>query len=83
LAGSFLVGNYVKGEEFFGFVDADIDRWRVGGGGRAFVRLGYQAQERWSFGVEGSYAYGWIDFGHDIGGDIQQGHLGLFAAYKF
>jgi hypothetical protein len=82
-AATFLVGNYVKGEEFLGYVDEDIDRWRVGGGGRAFVRLGYNGWDRWSVGLEGSYAYGWLDFGDDVGGDIQQAYLGIFAAYRF
>jgi hypothetical protein len=82
LAGMFIVGNFSKGEEAFGFVDSDIDEWRVGGGGRAFLRLGYHGWDQWSIGVEGSYAYGWLDFGHDVGGDIQQAYLGAFAAYR-
>jgi hypothetical protein len=82
LAGVFMVGNYTKGQEFFWFVDEDVNQWRVGGGGKAFLRLAY-TQERWSIGAEGSYGYGWLDFGHDIGGDIQQAYLGLFYARKF
>lgn len=82
IAGVFIIGNYVRGEEVFGFVDEDIDRWRVGGGGRLFLRGAYR-RERWAFGLEGSYAYGWLDFGDDIGGDIQQGYLGVFFARQF
>jgi hypothetical protein len=82
IAGVFTIGNYIRGEEVFGFVDDDIDRWRVGGGGRLFLRGGY-FRERYSFGIEGSYSYGWLDFGDDIGGDIQQGYLGLFYAQRF
>jgi hypothetical protein len=82
LAGVFMVGNYTKGQEVFWFVDEDRNDWRVGGGGKAFLRLAY-TQEQWSIGAEGSYGYGWLDFGHDIGGDIQQAYLGLFYARKF
>ena len=82
IAGTFILGNYVRGEEVFGFIDEDVDRWRVGGGGRLFLRGGYH-RGRWGFGVEGSYGYGWLDFGDDIGGDIQQGYLGFFFARRF
>ena len=83
LAASFFVGNYVKGEEVIGYVDTDIDRWNVGGGGRAFLRLAYRPEPRFAIGLEGSYSFGWIDFGDDIGGDIQQGYLGFYIAHKF
>ena len=82
VGGTFMLGNYVRGEEFFGFVDEDLDRWAAGGGGRIFLRGAYR-RERWSVGVEGSYGYGWLHFGDDIGGDIQQGYLGLFYARRF
>ena len=82
VAGVFMIGNYTTGQEFFWFVDEDENEWRVGGGGKAFLRFAY-TRERWSIGVEGAYAYGWLDFGHDIGGDIQQGYFGLFYARKF
>src|SRR5688500_16779258 len=81
-AASALVGNFVRGEEFFGFVDEDIDRWDVGAAGRIFLR-GAFTRGRWSWGLEGSYSFGWLSFGDDIGGDIQQGHLGFFAARSF
>lgn len=81
IAGTFIVGNYIKGEEIWGYVDKEIDRWRVGGGGRLILRGAYR-RDRWSFGIEGSYGYGWLDFGDDIGGDIQQGYLGLFYARR-
>lgn len=82
LAAVGIVGNFIRGEEFFGFVDEDIDRWRVGGAGRAYVRLAYR-KGRSAWGVEGSYSYGWLDFGDDIGGDIQRGHLTFFYARSF
>ena len=82
VAGVFMIGNYTTGQEFFWFVDEDENEWRVGGGGKAFLRFAY-TQERWSIGAEGSYGYGWLDFGHEIGGDIQQGYFGLFYARKF
>lgn len=82
VAGVFVLGNYVRGEEFFGFIDEDIDRWAAGGGGRLFLRAAYR-RERWSVGLEGSYGYGWLHFGDDIGGDIQQGYLGIFYARRF
>jgi hypothetical protein len=82
IAGVFMLGNYVKGQEFFWFVDEDVNEWRVGGGGKLFLRLAYTT-DRWSVGAEGSYGYGWLDFGHDIGGDIQQGYFGFFYAHKF
>jgi hypothetical protein len=82
IAGVFTVGNYLRGEEVLGSVDVDTNRWRVGGGGRLFLRGAYH-RERYSFGIEGSYSYGWLDFGDDIGGDIQQGYLGLFYAQRF
>jgi hypothetical protein len=79
---SAIVGNYVRGEEVFGFVDEDIDRWRLGAAGRLFVRLAWR-RGRSAWGIEGSYSYGWIDFGDDIGGDIQRGHLTFFYARSF
>ena len=82
LAGVFMIGNYTQGQEWFYLVDEDENEWRVGGGGKAFLRLAY-AKERWSMGAEGFYGYGWLDFGNDIGGDIQQGYLGFFFAHKF
>ena len=82
VAGVFVLGNYVRGEEFWGFVDEDVDRWAAGGGGRLFVRGAFH-RERWSVGLEGSYGYGWLHFGDDIGGDIQRGHLGFFFARSF
>ena len=82
IAGTFIVGNYRVGEEFFGFVDEDRDRWNVGGGGRLLLRGAYHRDE-WSVGIEGSYSYGWLDFSDDIGGDIQQGYLGFFYAHRF
>ena len=82
LAGVFMIGDYTTGEEFFGFVDQHENRWNVGGGGKAFLRLAYQA-ERWGLGVEGAYGYGWLDFGDDIGGDIQQAYFGLFYSHRF
>ena len=81
-AASALIGNFVRGEEFFGFVDEDIDRWDVGAAGRIFLR-GAVTRGRWSYGLEGSYSFGWLSFGDDIGGDIQQGHLGFFVARSF
>ena len=82
IAGVFTLGNFRRGEEVWGFVDEDLDRWSPGGGGRVFLRGAYR-RERWSVGVEGSYAYGWLHFGDDIGGDIQQGHVGVFYARQF
>ena len=82
LAGVFMIGNYTTGQEFFWFVDQDENRWNVGGGGKAFLRLAY-TKDRWAVGAEGSYSYGWLDFGDDIGGDIQQAYLGLFFSHKF
>ena len=82
ISGVFIVGNYLRGEEVFGFVDEDLNRWRVGGGGRLFLRGAYH-RDNWSAGIEGSYAYGWLDFSDDIGGDIQQGYLGVFYAHRF
>jgi hypothetical protein len=82
IAGVFIVGNYRLGEEVFGFVDEDLDRWNVGGGGRLFLRGAY-VRERMAFGIEGSYGYGWLDFGDDIGGDIQQAYLGFFFSHQF
>ena len=87
IAGQFMIGNFWAGERtWWGGLwwDADEDEniWRVGGGGRIFLRAAYQ-QERWSAGVEGSYSYGWLDFGDDIGGDIQQGYIGVFFAHSF
>ena len=82
VAGTLIVGNFRTGEDFVGFIDEDENRWRVGGGGRLILRGAYH-RERWAFGVEGSYAYGWLDFGDDIGGDIQQGYIGLFYAHRF
>ena len=82
VAGTFIAGNFRAGEEFFGFIDEDVNRWRVGGGGRLLLRGAYH-RERWAFGVEGSYSYGWLDFGDDIGGDIQQGYFGVFYAHRF
>ena len=78
----FVIGNYVQGDEFLGFVGTDGSWWSVGGGGRAFVRLGYRASQQSTFGPEGSYSYGWLDFGDDIGGDIQQAYLGVFIAVR-
>jgi hypothetical protein len=82
LAATGTIGHYVRGEEFFGIVDEDIDRWRLGGGGRMFVRVAYR-NGRSAWGLEGSYSYGWLDFGDDIGGDIQRGHLTFFYARSF
>jgi hypothetical protein len=82
IAGTFMVGNYTRGEQFWGFRDEDLDRWRVGGSGRLMLRGAYR-RETWSLGLEGSYSYGWLDFGDDIGGDIQQGYLGVFYAHRF
>jgi hypothetical protein len=82
IAGTFIVGNYTRGQEVFGFVDEDLDRWRVGGGGRLLLRGAYR-RETWSLGLEGSYSYGWLDFDDDIGGEIQQGYLGVFYAHRF
>ena len=82
IAGTVMLGNYIRGEEFWGFVDEDLDRWRVGGGGRLFLRGAY-SRGRWHFGLEGSYSYGYLDFSDDIGGDIQQGYLGVFFARRF
>ena len=82
LAGVFMVGNYTTGQDFVWFVDQDENRWNVGGGGKAFLRLAYQ-RERWGLGVQGSYGYGWLDFGDDIGGDIQQGSIGVFYSHRF
>ena len=79
---SLLGGNFVRGEEFFGFVDEDIDRWSLGAAGRIFLR-GAFVRGRWSFGLEGSYSFGWLHFGDDIGGDIQRGHLGFYVARAF
>ena len=81
IAGVFIAGNYRRGEEVFGYVDEDLDRWRVGAGGRLFLRGAY-VRGRHSYGLEGSYSYGWLDFGDDVGGDIQQGYLGFFYAYR-
>ena len=81
VAGTLMVGNYLRGEEFWGFVDEDMDRWNVGGGGRLFLRGAY-VRNRWHFGLEGSYSYGWLNFGDDIGGDIQQAYLGFFFAHQ-
>ena len=82
LGASGIVGNYVRGEEFFGFVDEDVDRWRLGAAGRVFLRVAYR-RGRNAWGLEGSYSYGWLDFGDDIGGDIQRGHLAFFFARSF
>ena len=82
IAGTFIVGNYTRGEQVWGFVDEDLDRWRVGGGGRLLLRGAYR-RETWSVGLEGSYGYGWLDFDDDIGGEIQQGYLGVFYAHRF
>lgn len=82
IAGVFTLGNFRRGEEFWGFVDEDLDRWSPGGGGRLFLRAAYRRDSS-SFGIEGSYGYGWLHFGDDIGGDIQQGHLGIFYAQRY
>ena len=82
VAGVFMIGNYTKGQEWFWFIDEDENEWRVGGGGKMFLRLAY-ARDRWAIGAEGFYGYGWLDFGQDVGGDIQQGYLGFFYAHKF
>ena len=82
VAGQFIVGNYLRGEQSWWDFDEEVDIWRVGGGGRLFLRGAYQ-HDRWSLGIEGSYSYGWLDFGHDIGGDIQTGYLGVFFAHSF
>jgi hypothetical protein len=84
IAGQFIVGNYWAGEEdWWGWdVDEEQDIWRVGGGARVFLRGAYQFR-RWALGIEGAYSYGWLDFGHDIGGDTQQGYLGVFFAHSF
>ena len=82
VAGVFMLGNFRRGEEFWGFVDEDLDRWSPGAGGRLFLRAAYRRDEA-SFGVEGSYGYGWLHFGDDIGGDIQQGYLGIFYAQRY
>ena len=82
IAGQFILGNYWRGEESWWDVDEDEDIWRVGGGARLFLRGAYQ-WDRWFIGVEGSYSYGWLDFGHDIGGDIQQGFIGVFFGRTF
>jgi hypothetical protein len=82
IAGVFMIGNYTTGQDFFWFVDQDVNDWRVGGGGKAFLRFAY-TKDRWSIGAEGSYGYGWLDFGHDIGGDIQQAYFGVFYAQRF
>jgi hypothetical protein len=81
VAGVFIAGNYRRGEEVFGFVDEDLNRWRVGGGARLFLRAAC-TRGRSSYGVEGSYSYGWLDFGDDLGGDIQQACLAFFYAYR-
>lgn len=81
IAGVFLVGNYRRGEEAFGIIDEEFSHWRVGGGGRLFLRGAY-TRGRSSYGIEGSYSYGWLDFGDDVGGDIQQGYLGFFYAFR-
>ena len=86
IAGQFIVGNYWTGEEsrwgWWSDVDEEDDIWRVGGGARLFLRGAYQFR-RWALGIEGAYSYGWLDFGHDVGGDIQQGYLGVFFAHSF
>jgi hypothetical protein len=87
VAGQFLVGNFWAGDKtwlggFWWDVDEEEDIWRVGGGGRLFLRAAYQ-QDRWSAGVEGSYSYGYLDFGDGIGGDIQQAYIGVFFAHSF
>jgi hypothetical protein len=82
LAGVLTIGNYTTGQELFGFVDRDENRWRVGGGGKTFLRLAY-AQDRWAAGVEGSYTYGWLDFGEEIGGETRQAYVRLFYSRRF
>ena len=82
IAGQFILGNFWAGEESWWDVDEEEDIWRVGGGARVFLRGAYQ-WDRWFLGVEGSYSYGWLDFGHDIGGDIQQGFIGVFFGRTF
>jgi hypothetical protein len=81
LAGTFLYGEYETGLASFGFFSEGEDRRKVGGAGRAFLRGAYH-RDQWSVGVEGSYSYGWLDFGDDIGGDIQQAYLGVFYARR-
>jgi hypothetical protein len=87
VAGQFIVGNFWAGEQtWWGGLwwgsDEEEDIWRVGGGGRLFLRGAYQ-RDRWSAGVECSYSYGYIDFGDDIGGEIQQAYIGVFFAHSF
>lgn len=77
-----LVGNFIRGDELFGFVDDHFNRWAVGVAGREFLRAAFRREE-WSFGVELSYSYGYLDFGHDIGGETQQAYVGLFFAHSF
>ena len=87
IAGQFIVGNFWAGERtWWGGLwwdsDEEVSEWRVGAGARVFLRAAYQ-QERWSAGVEGSYSYGYIDFDHDIGGEMQQAYIGVFFAHSF
>jgi hypothetical protein len=82
VAGTFLVGYYIEGEEIFNFIDKDVEKWRAGGGGRLFLRAAY-TRDRWSYGLEGSYSYGWLDFDDGVGGDIQQVYVGVFFARRF
>jgi len=75
--GYFRAGQVVFDELF----DQDVSEWDLALGIRPLLRGGYMS-ERWSAGLEGSYLFTDLDFGHGIGGNMEELYIGLFYQHK-
>lgn len=75
------IGLFRVGDDSDDYWDAD-DTWRVGIAVEPALQIGY-AQDQWAVGGEISYLVTHLDFGDDVGGDIDTFYLGAFFRYAF
>ena len=84
-----VFANYSVYDEYYWDDDDDDDNdheseWDTTFGVRPFLRLGYQAERWFAFGLEASYLFGGnAELTDQVQGDVGQLFLGGFAGFKF
>lgn len=76
------IGIYTAGEVLFNdLFDEDISESGVGIGVRPFVRAGFRGGEHWNWGLEGSYQWTSVEFGHGLGDNPSEWFVGVFFSF--
>lgn len=77
------VGYFEAGDVFFNRFDSDdYSKTRANIAFRPAVQAGY-AWDRFAAGVEASYLWTHLDFGNEVGGDIESWYVGGFFRFRF